>query len=509
MNWSLEVRRLDIAVDTETAFAELFAGRGHSFWLDSSLVEPGLSRFSFLGDSSGPDGEVLSYRVGSGVVESSGNGSRGVTLIRGSIFDVLETRLSERAIDPRPELPFVFDCGYVGYLGYELKADCGSLSSHASPLPDAVLIAATRLLVVDHLEEGAWLLALHSGSAKSVGAAEFWLEEACARLSALAEIGVGYEPFAESESTVERSATHSEPFDASFDLDDASFDPEPWLLRSRASYIADIERCKELLRAGESYQVCLTNLLDMPFDGDPFALYLSQRRCNPAPYAAYLQVADAHVLCSSPERFLEVRRDRAIESRPIKGTCARSGDAFIDAALREELRADPKNRAENVTIVDLVRNDLGRVCEPGSVCVPSLMTVESYATVHQIVSTVRGKLRPDVSAVSAVRACFPGGSMTGAPKLRTMEIIDALEGRARGVYSGAIGYFGLSGGADLNIVIRTMVVDRGRLTVGAGGAITVDSDPLQELEEMLLKARAPLRALRPQAPEALLSQGRI
>jgi para-aminobenzoate synthetase len=501
VSWSLAARKLDVAIDTPAAFAELFADRHHSFWLDSSLAQPGLARFSFLGDSSGPDGEILSYRVdGNEVAIHAGRPSE-ATHVRGSIFEVLEARLSERAIDARPELPFDFDCGYVGYLGYELKADCESPNRHLSSLPDATLIFATRLLVVDHLKQETWLLALHRGASESSGAARLWLDEAHARTGALAVAGDGRDHSHQNEPSNERGVARSRPFDR--------LDPEPWLVRSRDTYIADIERCQERLRAGESYQLCLTNRLEMPFDGDPLALYLRQRRLNPAPYAAYLQMGDTRVLCSSPERFLRIGRDREIESKPIKGTCGRSSDPAIDAALRAQLRADPKNRAENVTIVDLVRNDLGRVCEPGSVTVPSLMAVESYATVHQLVSTVRGRLASGVSAVGAVRVCFPGGSMTGAPKLRAMEILEEIEGRARGVYSGAIGWLGLSGAADLNIVIRTLVVDRGRLQVGAGGAITVDSDPREEYEEMLLKARAPLRALRPSAPEALLSPGRI
>jgi para-aminobenzoate synthetase len=507
MSWSLAIRNLDFAVDARSAFAELFAERDHAFWLDSSLVEPGLSRFSFLGDAAGPHGEVLSYRAGSGVVEAR-SGSRHRTLVAGSIFEVLEARLAERAIEPCPELPFDFTCGYVGYLGYELKGDCGSSNRHDSPLPDAVLIGATRFMAIDHLKRQTWLLALCSEDRESARAAQAWLDDVGARLSALPETPTGPDAQPTASTSVDSMTARAIPCRGSDEEHATAFDPEPWLLRSRSGYMADIEYCQTRLRAGESYQICLTNTVELPFSGDPFALYLSLRSSNPATHAAYLRFDGTRVLCSSPERFLKVGADRTIESRPIKGTAPRRLDRCADATLREALAADAKNRAENITIVDLVRNDLGRVCEPGTISVPSLTAIESYATVHQLVSTVRGRLHPGLSAVDAVRACFPGGSMTGAPKLRTMEIIDALETRARGVYSGAIGYFGLDGGADLNIVIRTMVVDRGRLTVGAGGAITVDSDPYEEYEEMLLKARAPLRALEPHTREALLSPDR-
>jgi para-aminobenzoate synthetase len=478
-SWSLRFCRLDHEVSTERLFRELFAASADAFWLDSSLVEPGLSRFSFLGDCSGPYGEILTYDVATGTVEVR-QGSGPATLITGSIFDALEERLSARAMDSYPELPFDLTCGYVGYLGYEVKADCGSPNRHVAPTPDAIWMAATRIAVVDHLEKKTWLVALCGPDQEGKDATERWLAGARAQVSSL--------PIYE-QSANGRTVTG------------VQFDPEPWLVRSRGTYVADIEHCREQLCAGESYEICLTNTIEFAFNGDPLELYLRQRQTNPAPYAGYLRLAGLDVLCSSPERFLKVTRDGIVESKPIKGTAPRHADSIADAAARDELAASTKNQAENLMIVDLLRNDLGRVCEVGTVSVPRLMAVESYATVHQLVSTVRGRLREDMSPVDAVRACFPGGSMTGAPKLRTMEIIDAIETRARGIYSGVIGYFGLGGTADLNIVIRTIVLDGKRLTVGAGGAIVLDSDPDEEFEEMLLKARAPLRALRYRAPD--------
>lgn len=313
-------------------------------------------------------------------------------------------------------------------------------------------------------------------------------------------------------------------------------DPEHHLDLDKDGYLASIGHIMDQLRAGESYEVCLTNELRVAYRGDPFALYLAQRRTNPAPYAAYLAVGASTVLCSSPEQFLRIGADGTVQSRPIKGTAARAADSAaddagaVDDAIRDGLRRSEKTRAENLMIVDLLRNDLGRVCEIGSVTVPDFMVVETYETMHQLVSTVRGMLRADVAATDAVRACFPGGSMTGAPKVRTMEIIERLEGRPRGVYSGSLGYLSADGCADLNIVIRTAVVTAagdqadtvpgkaqpagavviagasrapgsgpgvvvGELTVGAGGAIVLGSDPEAEYQEMLTKLRAPIRAL--------------
>jgi len=269
-----------------------------------------------------------------------------------------------------------------------------------------------------------------------------------------------------------------------------------------AVYAEAFAAVQEHLHAGNSYEVNLTHRLRIASDTDPAAAYVRLRSLNPAPYAGFLQHrvegrpdATGWLLSSSPERYALVTEDRDLETKPIKGTTARGATPAEDEAARELLATDPKFRAENLMIVDLLRNDLSQVCEVGSVEVPVLMEVESYTSVHQLVSTVRGRLRDDVTTVGALRALFPAGSMTGAPKLRTMEIIDAVEATPRGAYAGAFGWVSGDGRADLGVVIRTLLSAGDGYLIGTGGGITVDSDVAEEYAETRWKAERLLRAL--------------
>ena len=267
-----------------------------------------------------------------------------------------------------------------------------------------------------------------------------------------------------------------------------------------APYAQAFAEVQEQLRAGNSYEVNLTYRLAHPGPVDPLAAYLRLREVNPAPYAGFLQHdvdgARGWLLSSSPERYALVGADRTIETKPIKGTTPRGATAQEDEASRRHLASDPKFRAENLMIVDLLRNDLAMVCAPGTVTVPSLMEVESYESVHQLVSTVRGRLRDDVTTVQALRALFPAGSMTGAPKLRTMQVIEDVEDSPRGVYAGAFGWIAADGRADLGVVIRSlMTTGDGTYLLGTGGGITVRSDVHEEHAESRWKAERLLRAL--------------
>jgi para-aminobenzoate synthetase len=472
----LRVRSIAGEPSTELLFERLFGGAEHAFWLDSADAPTPLAQCSYLGTSTGTDRCVLEYDVVNGIVTA--HGADASTVEQASIFEVLDRALAERAIEPPSEPLRGLLGGFVGYIGYECKADCGSPNVHRSDVPDAVLMLANRIVAVDHVAHRTDLLAI---CAKNDAEAERWLDEAEAVVRELLTA-----PHAEQARHATLLAATSEP-----PARPVSFRCG----RGREQYLADILRCQAALAAGESYEVCLTDQIHTDASPEPFELYRRLRRINPAPFAAYLKLGELAVLSSSPERFLSVDRERRVQARPIKGTTPRSADPARDEELREGLLSDEKTFAEHLMIVDLLRNDLGRVCEVDSVRVPHFMTVEPYATVHQLISTVTGVLEAARTPVQCVRTCFPGGSMTGAPKLRTMGIIDDIEREARGVYSGALGYFGLDGSVDLSIVIRTIVMRPGATTIGAGGAIVMQSDPEEEFDEILLKARAPMATI--------------
>jgi para-aminobenzoate synthetase len=461
---ALQVERIDRVYDPERVFVNLYGEHRYAFWLDSSKVDE-RSRFSFMGASGGPLSSVISYDVATKRV----NVARGVSneVHDESIFDYLSGEM-KRLRYLSDDLPFDFNCGFVGYFGYELKDDCEGDLPHQASTPDAAFIFADRVIAFDHYEKCVYLLCVTEPTSEDEG--RRWIAETAARLESMPEL---------------------EPIEQPAGEPTAEF----YLSRSHQQYLDDIARVKQYLTDGDSYEVCLTNKVRTDIQPEPLPLYRTLRHINPAPFSSYLRFGDTSVLSSSPERFMSVGRDRWIEAKPIKGTCPRGADRAEDLRLAEELRTDEKTRAENLMICDLLRNDLGVVCDIGTVHVPHLMAIESYETVHQMVSTIRGRLRDDVEPPDGIRACFPGGSMTGAPKKRTMEIIDELEGEARGVYSGAIGYLGLSGGCDLNIVIRTIVMDGETTTIGTGGAIVMQSDHEAEYQEIMLKARALINAL--------------
>jgi para-aminobenzoate synthetase len=466
----LRLRTVEGEVATEGLFERLFVDEENAFWLDSVDAPTRLAQCSYMGTSAGRDRCLLSYDVGAGEVAIER--ARRDTVEHRSIFDLLDREVAKHGVEPPAELARGLIGGFVGYLGYELKADCGSPNVHSSDMPDALMMLANRVVAVDHVRRRTYVCAV---GREDDAEADAWLELAAA---AVAEV------LADPPAPVPTPDPEDPPAHVTFQSG-----------RGREQYLADIAHSQAELAAGESYEVCLTDQFSTDASPDPFVLYRHLRRRNPAPFAAYLKFGEHAIVSSSPERFLSVDRQRRVEARPIKGTISRSDDPVLDASRRAELAEDEKTMAEHLMIVDLLRNDVGRVCDVDSVSVPELMVIEPYATVHQMVSTIEGYLEPDRSPVECVHSCFPGGSMTGAPKLRTMEIIDGIEDEARGVYSGAIGYFGLDGSTDFSIVIRTIVMRPGRTTIGAGGAIVMQSDPVDEFDEILLKAKAPMAAV--------------
>jgi para-aminobenzoate synthetase len=469
-DFELRMRTIQGEAPTEYVYEKLFADSNPSFWLDSADAPTWLAQCSYMGTTAGRDRCFVTYDVDSGELAVDRDGVESVE--HKSIFDYLQKELERIGVEPPEGIDRGLVGGYVGYLGYELKADCGSVNVHSSDMPDAAMMLANRVVAVDHTKNETYVFALCRGEDPE---ADLWLDLAAELIEAAIASPPAEQPLAPPAEPGGHVTFHSG--------------------RGRQRYLADIAKSQAELLAGESYEVCLTDQFSTDASPEPFDLYRQLRRSNPSPFAAFLRLGENAIVSSSPERFISVDRERQVMARPIKGTVSRLEDPAADAAVREELEADEKTYAEHLMIVDLLRNDLGVVCDVDSVEVPHLMVVEPYATVHQMVSTIIGRLEDGRSSVDCVRATFPGGSMTGAPKERTMEIIDGLEEEARGVYSGSIGYFGADGSTDLNIVIRTIVMRPGRTTIGAGGAIVMQSDPDEEFEEILLKARAPMAAI--------------
>lgn len=473
-------------------FVKLFGDEkaGNTFWLDSSSTEKRRARFSFMGGKGGALWKQITFRLSDPsevTCESGGHisiedaqGLSTTTFLEDGFFHFMDKELQSIRYDEKDYkgLPFEFYGGYIGYLGYGLKVECGApYNRHNAGTPDACFFFADNLIVIDHSNDDIYILSIHDQTTKNTT----WLDDIEQKLTTL------------KSSTSRTSLSHSSIQSKKISVKSGFLSD-----KTREQYIEDVEKCQKFIKDGESYELCLTTQMRKKIgEVDPLGLYLHLRDKNPAPYAAWLNFSKENltICCSSPERFLRLDRDGILEAKPIKGTIARGLTPDEDEMLRSQLQHSEKDQAENLMIVDLLRNDLGRVCEPGSVHVPRLMEVESYATVHTMVSTIRGKKQSNLSAIDCVRAAFPGGSMTGAPKLRSMELLDSLESCSRGIYSGCIGFFSYNQTFDLNIVIRTVVVHEGEASIGAGGAIVALSSPEEEYKEMVLKTRAPVNAV--------------
>jgi len=448
---------------------EALAADSPACLLDSAQVHPRTGRYSILVAAPRAilrgKGEAFSWWYPTDGVERP---------VAGNPFQLLRHHLRQRRNAPVPGLP-PFQCGVVGLLGYELVRHLERLPATTvddAGVPDLFLLSCDRCVVVDHVAERLWVMARRSPAGVGTGTDEgdpiAWVEETAARVAA--------GPAAAAVRPLRLTAPLAPHWD-------------------RATYLAAVARVQRYIAAGDIFQANLAQRFAAPVDdGDPWDLYLRLRAINPAPFAGFLRGGDFAVVSSSPERLVRVE-DRVVESRPIAGTFRRPAQAGAVEATAAALRADPKERAEHLMLVDLIRNDLGRVCLYGTIEVDELLATEVYSHVVHLVSNVRGRLHPKQDVVDCLRACFPGGTITGVPKVRCMEILDELEPLYRGPYTGALAYFSDTGAMDTNILIRTITVRGGRALLHAGGGIVADSDPEREYHETLHKAAALVEAL--------------
>ena len=461
----------DLLVVTEIGYDDpvrLFAavpGGAHAVLFDSGAPAGEQGRYSFI---AAEPFQVLTSKDGEVRLSDQRR--------TGNPFNILRQELARFPLNGRTGLP-PFQSGVAGYFGYELVQHLERVPLARSDdmgFPDLVLGFYDTIAAFDHRARRAWILSSGypelDSEARTARARER-TQEMVARFAAARELPSLPPPARAAE-------LHS------------NF--------SRGDYEASVRRVVDYILAGDIFQANLSQRFRarLPEGLTAFDLYRRLRQINPAPFASFVRAGEVAIASASPERFLALRNGR-VETCPIKGTRRRGATPEQDRQLAEALLASEKDRAENVMIVDLLRNDLSRVCRDGSVEVPRLCGLESFATVHHLVSTVTGVLRPGKNAVDLLTACFPGGSITGAPKIRAMEIIAELEPTRRGPYCGSVGYIGFDGNMDSSIVIRTYGIRSGEVVFQAGGGIVADSTPADEYDETLAKARALIAALNP------------
>ncbi|MCI0353985.1 MAG: anthranilate synthase component I [Acidobacteria bacterium] len=454
-----------------SAFLSLAAGEPCAFLLESVEGGERIGRYTFLGVR---PYMVFEARAGKMAVRRGRKTERRT----GNLFAVARELLRQHRVAPVADLP-PFTAGAVGFIAYDAVRALESVPSRARDdlrLPDAMLMFFDRLLAFDHVRHQIYIVAAVDVRSQSERQLRGSYEQALRDLAGI-------------EKHLARGAARQQPKPLR----------QPAPLRvgaatTRSQYLAGARRIQDYIAAGDVYQVVLSQRLDFALGGDAFAIYRSLRMLNPSPYMYYLRMGGLEVLGSSPEMLVKVN-GRKLEYRPIAGTRPRGTDEAVDQQLEQELRGDEKERAEHVMLVDLGRNDLGRVSEYGSVAVRELMAVERYSHVMHLVSRLEGRLRPELDALDALAACFPAGTLTGAPKVRAMQIIEELEPVRRGIYGGAVLYADFAGNLDSCIAIRTMLVQSRRAYVQAGAGIVADSDPAREYDECRNKAAALIRAV--------------
>ncbi len=454
----------EVVADLETPVsAYLKVARGkHSFLLESVEGGERIARYSFIGTEP--------YRVLRTGVDANGDGGSGDPLI--AIEEELR-RFNPVAIEGLPR----FHGGAVGYIAYECARYYEKLpvpETDPQGFPEAIFLFIDTLLVFDHLQRKIKVVSharLDGDIEASYRQAAWKIEELVARLA---------QPLARLPYEIARG--------------DAAIDRRFVSNNTQDEFMAKVERAKEYIRRGDTYQIQVSQRFTRATDAHPFEVYRALRQINPSPYMYYLELDDVHVVGASPEMLVRVE-DGILETHPIAGTRRRGRDAADERRMAEELQSSEKERAEHIMLVDLARNDLGRVCQPGTVQVTSLMEIERYSHVMHMVSHVVGKLRDGVATYDALRAYFPHGTVTGAPKIRTMEIIAELEGERRGGYGGCVGYFDMSGNCDTALAIRTLWMKPGVAYAQAAGGVVFDSTPEEEFRESYNKAAATMRAV--------------
>jgi len=456
-----------------SAFLAFAGDEPYACLLESVERGEQIGRYTFLGAR--PYMRVESRDGQVEVVRNSGSArsKKRTEKIRGNVFEVVKSLLREHRVAQVPGLP-PFTGGAVGFFAYDVVRRLEKIGEHAKNdlhLPDCTLMFFDRLLAFDHLRHQIHIIV-------NADVSEAAPKSAYAR--ALREIAA-----IERNLTAGAKVPKAKPQKSKLKVHTGT---------TKAKFMRSVERAKEYIAAGDVFQVVLSQRIDFVPGGSPFNLYRALRTVNPSPYLYFLRMGDMHVLGSSPEMLVRVTGSK-LEYRPIAGTHPRGKDAAEDSRLEEKMRTDEKERAEHVMLVDLGRNDLGRVSEYGSVKVRDLMYVERYSHVMHLVSALEGRLRGDLDALDAFAACFPAGTLSGAPKVRAMQIIEELEPTRRGVYGGSVLYADFAGNLDSCIAIRTLLMRGNRAYLQAGAGIVADSDPAKEFEESENKARALLRAV--------------
>lgn len=463
------VKKIELEWDPERIFPFFLDGE-YPFYLDSGLYHPEIGRYSFMGCN--PYLIFKSRKDQIQILEETE-----VTSIKGNPIDILDNLLKEYKCLPLASSYPPFQNGAVGYLAYDLGWHIEVLPNAAIndiDLPECYFAFYDCVLAYDHLEGNCFLFS--SGLPLKGKVAESRAKEKLKETSKRLNSYLG------------------QPYIGVMNESNQSEIPELKSHFTKEEYCKAIQIAKDYIAAGDIYQVNMTQRFETKSLASPWELYCRLRRINPAPFSAYLDLEEGIVVSASPERFIKTDAEH-IETRPIKGTRPRADCNDFNEKMKMELLNSEKDRAELVMIVDLERNDLGRICEFGSVKVEELFRLETYATVFHLVSTISGKLKSNINFKEIIKSTFPGGSITGAPKIRAMEIIEELEPVKRGIYTGSIGYLNLSGNIDLNIVIRTIIIKGDKTYFQVGGGIVADSKPEEEYQETLDKAKALIMAL--------------